>query len=392
MNIRRLLADSLMQAAKGFKVLAILGPRQSGKTTLAQTTFPDYTYASLEDPETLLRAQQDPRGFLHDVSQGKGVILDEFQKFPVLLSYLQGIVDETHRPGFFVLTGSQNFLMNQAITQTLAGRIAIFTLLPLSICELAQANLLKDLNQTMHVGFYPPLYLPTLTQVELWHASYIQTYLERDVRDLKLVVDLSLFQLFVRLCAGRIGQVLNVTSLANDCGISSNTANAWLGILEASYIIFLLRPHYKNFSKRLIKSPKLYFYDVGLACSLLNIAPEQLSTHYLRGGLFESMVIAELHKSFYNRSMRPSIYFWRDHVGHEVDCIIEGGLKLIPIEIKSGKTVGGDFFDGLSYWNKLADADSTNASVVYAGDQNTKGNKGNIVAWNNVDSIISYNL
>jgi hypothetical protein len=295
-----------LQDALGFKVIALLGRRQSGKTTLARTTFPHYNYASLEDPDTRLRGQTDPRNFLQELCKGAGVILDEFQKVPGLLSYIQGIVDEEYRPGFFILTGSQNFLMNQAITQTLAGCISIQTLLPLSLDELVASNHLGGLYGTMSQGFYPSLYVQQVVP-ERWFSSYIQTYLERDVPDLKLVTDLSLFQLFVQLCAGRIGQVLNLTSLANDCGVSVNTAKSWISLLEASYILFVLRPHHKNFSKRLIKSPKLYFYDTGLACSLLKITPEQLTSHYLRGGLFENMVLADLYKAFYNRGMRPNI-------------------------------------------------------------------------------------
>lgn len=387
MNIPRLLGPALLKDAQGFKVIALLGPRQSGKTTLARMTFPDYTYASLEDPDTRLRAKQDPRSFLYELSQGQGVILDEFQRVPELLSYIQGIVDQNPRPGFFVLTGSQNFLMNQAITQTLAGRISIHTLLPLSLSELTENNLLGDLYTTLHKGFYPPLYTQSVTP-ERWFSSYIQTYLERDVRDLKLVLDLSLFQLFVQLCAGRIGQILNLSSLANDCGISVNTASSWIALLEASYIIFTLKPHHKNFSKRLIKSPKIYFYDTGLACALLKIMPDQLSTHYLRGGLFENMILSDLHKDFYNRGMRPNIYFWRDHVGHEVDCIIEHGTNLVPIEIKSGMTVGTDFFDGLSYWNALAQADPKQGFVVYVGSERQSWGKGTVISWKMVDDIL----
>ncbi len=389
MNIIRTLQSVLLEDAQGFKVLAILGPRQSGKTTLARTSFPNYNYVTLENPDTKLRASQDPKNFLHDVCQGDGLILDEFQNVPELLSYIQGIVDEQPRKGFFVLTGSQNFLMNQAITQTLAGRISIHTLLPFSIQELNESNISSNLNSTLCTGFYPPLYNQK-PNVERWFASYVQTYLERDVRDLKHVSDLNLFQLFVKLCAGRIGQILNISSLANDCGISVNTARSWLSLLEASYIVFTLKPHHKNFSKRLIKSPKIYFHDVGLAAALLKILPDQISTHYLRGGLFENMILSELHKSFYNLGIRPNIYFWRDQTGHEVDVIIENGQQLIPIEIKSSMTIGTNFFDGLTYWNNLAQADPKNGFVVYAGEETQTWKFGKIQPWKNTCKIIDF--
>ena len=281
-------------------------------------------------------ASEDPRGFLEQYSKKSGragVILDEIQNTPNLFSYLQVSVDQDPRPGFYILTGSQNILLNQHISQTLAGRISIQTLLPFSIEELQEANRLpEDPFTTLFQGFYPPIYTKAIDPQD-WYKGYVQTYVERDARQIRNISDLSVFQKFVKLCAGRIGQLLNLTSLSNDCGISVNTARSWISILEASYIIFLLQPHHKNFSKRLIKSPKLYFYDPGLASYLLGIeSPKMLFQHYLRGGLFESMVLCNLMKQRFNAGKTSNLYFWRDKTGLEVDCLIEKADGLVPIE------------------------------------------------------------
>jgi predicted AAA+ superfamily ATPase len=388
--IKRDLVKFIKEDAKKAPVLAILGPRQSGKTTLARATFPQYTYVSLEDLDMRRFALDDPRGFLARYTQDKGLILDEMQHAPELLSYIQTFVDQAYKPGFFVLTGSQNFLLHQAVTQTLAGRISLHTLLPLSVHELKAADLLpSDANALLYQGCYPVIYARK-EEPRKWYADYVRTYLERDVRTITQVTDLSLFKKFLQLCAGRIGQLLNITSLANDCGISVGTVHAWLSVLEASYIIFLLQPHYKNFSKRLIKSPKLYFYDTGLACSLLGIESEkELETHYLRGGLFESMVIADLFKAFYNADRIPRLYFWRDKTGHEVDLIIEKGKTLYPIEIKAGMTINPSFFDGLEFWNTLSEADPSNGFIVCGGEDVQQRTRGNVVCWPRIDSIIN---
>jgi len=370
MFIERSVTPFVKDLAKKIPVIAITGPRQSGKTTLSKAIFSDYAYVTLENLNERTLAQSDPQGFLSQFDDSPGVILDEVQQVPELFSYLQGIVDKNPRPGFYILTGSQHFLMSEKISQTLAGRIAIFTLLPFSIVELQQANLLPDsANQAVFTGFYPRIFAQKLKATE-WYPDYIQTYIERDVRTIINVVNLSQFQTFIKLCAGRIGQLLNISSLANDCGISVHTARSWLSLLEASYIIYLLHPHYKNFSKRLIKSPKLYFYDTGVACSLLGIENvAQLMGHYLRGGLFESMIITELMKEQYNHYRRPQTFFWRDKMGHEVDCIIERGQDLFPIEIKAGETITQDYFEALQYWNALAKADPAKSAVVYAGKE-----------------------
>lgn len=287
-----------------------------------------------------------------------------------------------------ILTGSQNFLMNQAISQSLAGRIAIHTLLPLSIDELKQAGLLPDsVNTVLYKGLYPTIYTRPELSSEQWYANYITTYVERDVRQLTNVSDLSLFQTFMQMVAVRVGQPVNLTSLANDCGISDVTAKRWLTILEASYIIFLLKPHYKNFNKRLTKTPKIFFYDPGIACSLLNLKPSEIPLHYTRGGLFESLIISDIAKSYYNRALIPHLYFWQTVKGHEIDCIIDEGLRLIPIEIKSGQTIQSNFFDNFAKWNELSTTEG-NAYLVYGGNEKQTRTIANVVSWNSAGDIV----
>ena len=387
--INRSLMPILRDVAKQLPVIAIFGPRQSGKTTIAQATFKNHRYISLEDLDMRQQAINDPREFLAFYKNKHGLILDEIQNAPSILSYIQTIVDKENIPGYFILTGSQHFLVNQAVTQTLAGRIAILTLLPLSIQELKQAKLLPLTPEDyMAKGSYPRLYDRAISP-PLWYAGYILTYIERDVRAVTTIPELTEFKNFLKLCAGRIGQLLNVSSLANDAGINLRKTKDWLSLLEASYIIFRLQPHYKNFSKRIVKSPKLYFYDTGLACSLLGIeTPEDLRSHYLRGNLFETTIISDLYKQYYNRAREPHIYFWRDNHGHEVDCLLEKGEKLFPIEIKAGRTVTSHYFDGLRFWNTLTQNDPSQSYVVYAGTQNQKRAVGNVLGWNSADTLI----
>jgi len=358
--------NTIHSLLKGFPIVTITGPRQSGKTTLAKKIFSDKPYASLEDPDVRLAALEDPRAFLERFPNG--AVLDEVQRCPDLLSYLQTMVDADTRTGLFILTGSQQFGLLSGITQSLAGRTAFVELLPFSISELKRADKLpKTLDDILIKGGYPPLYdrhIPGRS----WFGAYVTAYIERDVRQVLKVQDLESFQRFVRLCAGRTGQLLNLTSLAVDCGITHNTAKAWISVLEASYILFQLRPHHANFNKRLIKAPKLYFYDAGLVSWLLGIrTSQQLEIHPLRGNIFETFIVAELMKIRLNRGERPNLYFWRDSNGNEVDVVIEHGQKLMPVEIKSGQTVAHDFFSGLERWTAMAGDRTFSPTLIYGG-------------------------
>ncbi len=388
MLIKREINDQMLDAATEYPVIALLGSRYSGKTTLVQMAFPNHKYISLEDFDLRALALADPRRFLTEYPTDSGIILDEIQNAPLLLSYMQTIVDREKKKGFFIVTGSQNILVHEAISQTLAGRIAILTLLPLSIDELDKAGLLSDkIESVVWKGSYPQVYGETLLPSRLY-ANYILTYIERDVRQMRQITDLETFQRFIRLCAGRIGQVVNFESLGNDCGVNHSTVKAWLSILEASYIIFLLYPYYKNFGKRLIKSPKIYFVDTGLACSLLNIKSEQeLDNHYLRGGLIESFIISDLRKQRYNLDQQPNMYFWRDHSGNEIDCILDQ-IDPIPVEIKAGKTVATDFFKAFNGWNELTQLSKQNQYVIYGGTDNQNWPQATVLGWKSAANLI----
>jgi uncharacterized protein len=388
MFINRKIAPKAKKLAKEFPVLGILGPRQSGKTTLAKALFPNYRYVNLEELDTRQFAIVDPRKFLSSLQDEEGVILDEIQRAPDLLSYIQVQADQDQKNGFFILTGSENILLNHHISQTLAGRIALLTLLPLSMEELQEAHLLPErVEDILFQGFYPPLY-GKKTQARDWVQNYIQTYIERDVRNLKQITDLSVFQKFLHLCAGRIGQLLDLTALGNDCGITAHTARAWLSILEATYVVFLLQPHHTNFSKRLIKTPKLYFYDPAIACQLLMIqSPQDLVSHYLRGGLFESMVVSDLIKQRYNAGLASNLYFWRDKAGLEIDAVLEYGTKLVPIEIKSSETLSTDFFSNLVKWGSLQGNTSSKGYVVYGGKEKQDRSQGTALSWRDLKAI-----
>lgn len=388
MLLQRKMTPRLLKLKEQFPAIGILGPRQSGKTTLAKLLFPDYKYINLEDLDQRVFAAEDPRRFLDALEKEKGVILDEIQRVPSLLSYLQSYIDRSQKPGFFVLTGSENILLSQEISQTLAGRIGLVTLLPLSVEELKAGNHLPmDLKEVLFRGFYPAIHTRRIDAKE-WIESYLRTYIERDVRSLKHITDLSLFQKFLKLCAGRVGQILDLTSLGNDCGVTAHTVRSWISILEATYVIFLLHPHYKNFSKRLIKSPKLYFYDTALACHLLSISsPEDLETHYLRGGLFESFILSDLMKQRFNEGRLSNLYFWRDKSGLEIDCLIEESSKLIPIEIKSAATVHPDFFANLTKWNALSQNPPSQGYVIYGGVENQTRSQGTLLSWKEISTI-----
>lgn len=387
--IKRLLAHKILDVSKKMPIVGILGPRQSGKTTLAKEIFNQHTYLTLEDPKTREFAENDPREFFRAYKNPYGLILDEVQNVPHLFSYLQVISDEEKHNGYFVLTGSQNYLLLENITQSLAGRIALFNLFPFSTTELANANLLPStLTELMFKGSYPRIYDQNLSPLE-WYPGYITTYLERDIRQIRNITNMKLFQDFLGLCAGRTGQLLNITELSNDCGIGHTTAESWLSLLETSYILFRLQPYHTNFNKRIVKTPKLYFYDTGLACSLLSIqSSQQLTTHYMRGALFESFVISEIMKQYYNSgNIRPHVYFWRDKSGHEIDCLIDKAGMLFPIEIKSGHTLNTDFFDGLMNWNNISGTSPENNSLIYGGDEAQTRSKGSVFGWRHLDAF-----
>ncbi len=382
--------------AQTSQIIAIMGPRQAGKTTLAQEVFPNHAYYSLEEPDTYEMVCKDIKDFLTRDHNAPGIIIDEFQLEPKILSYLHGIIDrdrfnDTERPGYFILTGSHNFLMNQYITQSLAGRIHIFQMLPLSLKELSLSNLLgNDVNEAVLNGGYSRV-IQKKDSPDVFFGDYINTYLERDVRQLDKLVDLKIFRKFMELCALRTGQLLNIKALANDCKITEKKVNEWLTILEASYIIYQLSPYYKNYGKTLVKASKLYFCDTGLACRLLGIrSPEILANHDLRGNLFETLIISEFYKKLYCLGELPGyvIYFWRDTEGHELDCLFNFGTHLVPVEIKSSEKVSSDFFKGLNYWCDLEKTDYEKGYLIYGGLENHTQARGHTVSWQNAADII----
>ena len=348
MIIKRTLQERIKQLSEKFPVISINGPRQSGKTTLAKLCFPNYDYVNLEMPDNRTFAHEDPRLFLNSFKQG--IIIDEIQYVPELFSYIQGIVDDNPVTGQFIITGSQNFLLMEKISQSLAGRVAVTILLPFSMQEIKAENLVpKDFQEMTFKGFYPRIFDKNIDPAD-FYPSYIQTYLERDVRNISNIQNLSAFKTFLEIAAGRTGQIINFTSISNEIGVDQKTVKTWFSILEASYIVYFVRPWLKNYNKRLVKSPKMYFYDTGLVCSLLGIHhPENVTRHFLRGALFENLIFSELMKIFYNKFRRPELFFWRDNTGNEIDCILKSGTFEKVIEIKSGITISSDFFKGLTF-------------------------------------------
>lgn len=386
MYIPRQAEETVKTLSQGFPIVAVTGPRQSGKSTLTARIFQDRPYVSLEDPDEDEFVANDPRGFLEQFPDG--AVLDEIQRRPELLSYLQTIVDRDGRMNLFVLTGSQQFGLMAELSQTLAGRIGILELLPFTLDELSGTGRMPaTLEELLFAGLYPPIHDRPISPM-LWYPNYIRTYIERDVRQMLNVSDLSTFQTFLYLCAGRVGQLLNLSSLANDCGISPNTAKAWLSVLEASYIVYLLRPHYKNFNKRLIKTPKLYFLDPGLAAKLLGIQnTEQIVNHAYRGALFETWVISELLKKRYNSGQSANLYFWRDRTGNEVDVLVDQGDDLVPVEIKSGRTITQSYFKGLHRWSNLAGKAAKDPTLIYAGDKTRTWQGIHVLPWSKVGNL-----
>lgn len=378
--IPRALEGKIKSLAQKYPVVTLTGPRQSGKSTLLKASFQDYRYVSLEDPDIRLFAQEDPRGFVQTYPDK--VIIDEAQRVPQLFSYLQTHIDQAGSEGMYLLAGSHNFLLMEHLNQSLAGRTAVLKLLPFSHREMAEGNILPaTLDEEIFNGGYPRLYDKSIAPPD-FYPYYIQTYVERDVRLMKNIGNLGKFIRFLKLCAGRIGQLLNLSSLANECDISVSTASAWLSVLEASYICYLLKPDHHNFAKRLVKTPKLYFYDTGLACALLEIGnAQQVGTHFLRGGLFENLVINEFVKNGFNKGLEPNLSFWRDSQGNEVDLLDTEGNLQYAYEIKSRATFSPDFFKGISVWAGLSGAESQQCSVIYNGDKDLKSSKGEIRCW-----------
>ncbi len=388
--IKRDAEATIHRLLQGFPVVTITGPRQSGKTTLARAIFSQKQYFSLEDPDVRQLALDDPRGFLSRT--GQGAVLDEIQRAPDILSYLQTHLDEHGRMGMFLLTGSQHLGLMSDVTQSLAGRTAFVQLLPFSLEEVKRSAASSlELDDLLFAGGYPPLYDRNLTP-DIWMPAYITAYLERDVRQILEVQNLEAFQRFLRLCAGRSGQILNLSALAADCGITHNTARSWITVLETSFILFRLYPHYANFRKRLVKSPKIYFYDTGLMCRLLGIQnAQQLAFHPLRGAIFETFVISELKKACFNFLLNVELYYWRDSNGREVDVIADFGGRLMPIEIKSGQTVNRDFFINLEHWLKLAGTLAFSPVLVHGGKAETVRKEIKVTGWENAGHILTTN-
>lgn len=384
----RRLAPTLKRLAASFPIVAVTGPRQSGKTTLARALFADKAYVSLEDPQERAFAEEDPRGFLARFETG--AVFDEAQRWPDLFSYLQGMVDTDRAPGRFVLTGSQQFGLLSGVTQSLAGRVGMTRLLPLSLQELPGVTAdSPGLDALMLRGMYPALHTQPLLP-EDWFASYVATYVERDVRQVLNVQDLSTFQRFLRLCAARTGQLLNISALAGETGISNTTARAWLSVLEASDLLFLLPPYHRNFGKRLVKAPKLYFVDTGLACWLLGIRDtETLTLHPLRGALFETLVVGDFLKSRLNAGQPPDLYFWRDNNGLEADLVFEAGGRLQPVEIKSGGTVTPDYIRAGQRSARFAGDEALQPWLVYGGDDAYERSGVRVIGWRGLPDVLA---
>lgn len=381
--IARTIAHKVLELAGKFPVVSITGPRQSGKTTLAKALFPDYYYSNLENLEERALAEDDPKAYLS--RHERGIIIDEAQNVPDLFSYLQVYSDERKRPGEFILSGSSNFLLLERISQTLAGRVAIFHLLPFSLVELQNGGFQSDhFSEHIFKGFYPRLYDYQIAPGD-FYPNYIQSYVERDVRQIVNVGDLRTFRLFLQICAGRAGQIFNQSAIGNEIGVDGKTVKRWFSILETSFIAFALPPYYRNYNKRLLKTPKLYFYDTGLACSLLGIrSPEELNLHFQKGALFENFVIVEVMKQFYHQGRQPHLYYWRDQTGNELDLLVDIGIEHHALEIKSGETLHASFWKGLEFYQKVSGLTSDNTYLIYGGEQNYDRTNFKIRSWQNI--------
>lgn len=383
--IQRSIKEEAKLLATQFRALSIIGPRQSGKTTLGKWLFGNKAYVSFENPRVQAEAESDPEKFLSKYS--KGAILDEVQRVPDIFRYLQEILDNTGQRGKFILTGSNNFLLQEKISQSLAGRIGFLQLLPLSFAELQSAGL-AEANILKHIlmGGYPEVWTKGLL-VNKWMSAYVQTYVQRDVRLLRNINDLATFNRFILLCANYAGQILNREELARNVGVTTKTIQSWLGVLESSYIIFMLQPWYNNLNKRIIKSPKLYFHDTGLLCFLLNIGTQaSLKSHTLYGAIFENWIISEIQKNRYNQGINSGLYYFRDSVGNEVDLIMEKDGTTFAIEIKAAKKVTTAMASGLKYWQKNVREGSS--LLIYGGDRDRPVNDQlTALSWLNIGDV-----
>jgi len=381
--IPRRIASIIKSQQSKFPILAVTGPRQSGKTTLLRELFGDYRYVSLENPDVRSFAREDPIGFLKQYDQK--IIFDEVQRVPELFSYLQSKVDESGQMGQFILSGSQNFHLLNNITQTLAGRVALFKLLPLDFTELKASDLLESSYTAACVkGFYPAIFDRDINPV-IFYSNYIQTYIEKDVTELLNIRDLRLFRTFLSLCAARAGQLLNFNALANECGISHNTAKSWMSILESSYIVFLLQPYYENFNKRVIKSAKLYFYDTGLLNHLLGIREaNELEENRHKGHVFENMILAEYQKKNHHLYLHQDYYFWQDSNGHEVDLLIKTLSGFSVFEIKATQTINAGLFKEMDRFEENAVAANVDKTLIYGGVENEKRTNYTVLSWKNI--------
>lgn len=387
--IPRVAAHAARERLAGFPILTITGPRQSGKTTLSRLLAPDLPYLSLEDPDTRAFAVEDPRSFLRQIAGG--AILDEVQRAPGLFSYLQGVVDADGRMGRFILTGSSQFELIESITQSLAGRSSLLTLLPFSMSELQQVDRApRSVDDLLYAGLFPPIY-DRQVEPRVWLQDYIGTYLERDVRQILNIQDLAAFQRFVQLCSGRVGQLLNLSSLAADSGIDRRTAEAWLSVLQASHLVFLVRPWFNNASKRFIKTPKLYFCDPGLAAWFLGIRnASHVTAHPQRGSLFENWVMTELVKAQANSGQKPALYFLRDKEGHEIDALIETGPDAFQaVEVKSGETIASDSFKGLDYWRGQLSDKKLMPWLIHGGTARQDRERATVLPWNDLRPLFN---
>ncbi len=385
--IDRILEKKIAQLKRGFPVIMITGPRQSGKTTIAKKCFPEYDYINLENPDERVFVINDPRAFFSRHREN-GIIIDEVQRVPELFSFLQGEADAAESMGKIILTGSQNYLLMESITQSLAGRAAVLTLLPFSMDELSAYIESHTTDRLLHTGFYPPIFDRHLAPGD-FHKQYVTTYIERDVRLIKNISDLNRFRDFLSLCAGRVGQLINFNALANETGVDAKTAKSWLSVLENSFVVFRLRPYHRNFNKRIVKQTKLYFHDTGLLCHLLRIrGPEQLPQFYLRGSLFENLIISEIYKYRLNTGEPPDLYFWRDHIGNEIDLIIDRGIDFTAIEIKSTQTFQKRLLASLTKFKKISGMSGAQF-LIYDGTMEQEMSGISIVPWKQMGQYLS---